>query len=186
MQQPTPRDDSFPPTVLSIGAVDAIRRRLDEDDSSWRIIIDGPSGSGKTTIATELGEALGLSVLNLEEWVPGWDGLAEGTRITEELLSGERTGYHRWDWYQERYEEFAPVDLSGRWILEGCGSLTPVTAQFADLRLWVEAEPEVAKARGLERDGARFAPHWQRWHDQEVRHWEQDNPRGLADLIIRT
>lgn len=184
--KPTTCYDSLPPTVLRAGAVDVIRKRLDEDDSPRRIIIDGPSGSGKTTIAAELGDLFDLPVLSIEEWVPGWEGLAEGTRITEELLTGERSGYHRWDWYQEHFEEFVPVDLSGSWILEGCGSLTPVTAPLVDLRLWVEAEPEVAKARGLERDGARFAPHWQQWHDQEARHWELDNPRGLADLIIRT
>ena len=151
-----------------------------------RILIDGPSGSGKTTLAQNLGEVLNIPVFGSEYWAPGWEGLQEGSKITEELVSGAASTYRRWDWESYSFAEEIPFDATGAWIIEGCGSLTPGSAPYSNLRVWVEADPDIAKSRGLTRDGEAYAQHWDAWHRQEVEHWERNNPSKLADIIIRT
>ena len=44
----------------------------------YTLLIDGPSGAGKTTLALQIGEALGIPVVHLDDFYPGWGGLAEG------------------------------------------------------------------------------------------------------------
>lgn len=151
-----------------------------------RILIDGPSGSGKTTVAQVLGEVLGAPVYGSEYWAPGWEGLADGARMTEDLVAGRTPSYRRWDWETYGFAEEVAFDAEGPWIVEGCGALTPRSAPNADVTVWVEADPQVAKARGLGRDGETYAAHWDAWHRQEVDHWERNRPRDLADVIIRT
>lgn len=160
-------------------------RRI-EVGAARRIVIDGPSGSGKTTLANQLSQQTGFRVLHLDDWYPDWDGLAEGTRIAEDLVTGRLTSYPRWDWDQHRIRDWVPVELGDSWILEGCGALTEVTRAAADLAVWVEASPEVARRRGLERDGDGYAPWWDRWHRQELEHWSRHRPRNLADLRVST
>lgn len=147
------------------------------------ILIDGISGSGKTTLANLLGQR-GYQVLHLDDWYPGWDGLAAGSQITAELLAGTRTSYPQWDWDNNCVGTEVPVDLSQPWIIEGCGALTPATAPFASLRIWMELPVAEAKGRALARDGDTYAPWWQHWHDQELRHWDLNHPRSLADLRL--
>ena len=155
-------------------------------DQPVRIVIDGPSGSGKTTLANKLGSLLDVRVLSVEDWVPGWDGLTEGTAVTEELLRGERDSYTRWDWVREGYAEEVVLDPAEPWIIEGCGALTPTTAANATLSIWVEADPQEARARGLARDGELYAPFWEQWNRAEREHWVRNSPRTLADLVIKT
>ncbi|WIK64515.1 hypothetical protein [Gleimia hominis] len=52
------------------------------------VLIDGGSGSGKTTLAQQLFEALRpyaprLQLVHLDEFYPGWHGLAAGSQILE-------------------------------------------------------------------------------------------------------
>lgn len=151
-----------------------------------RIIIDGPSGSGKTTLAGQLSEQCGLPIFHLDDWYPGWEGLAQGTRIAEGLATGELTAYPRWDWEAGRVSELVPAHLENGWIIEGCGSLTATTLAAADHTIWVEADPEVARERALRRDGDAYLPWWDCWHQQELGHWKRWDPRSLADAVIRT
>lgn len=149
-----------------------------------RIVIDGPSGAGKTTLANELGERYGLPVLHLDNWYPGWDGLAEGTRIAEEIVTGTRADYPTWDWANNQIAELVPVDLSAGWILEGCGALTSVTKATSDLAIWLEMPIELARERGLARDGASYEPYWEQWYQQELEHWRAHDPKSLADQVV--
>lgn len=155
------------------------------------ILIDGRSGSGKTQLARWLSARLardidGLTSLAMDAWYPGWDGLAEGSRILAEEILLAPHAYTAWDWAGDRPGERVSVCSRCPLIVEGCGALTPRTRELADLAVWVDAAAEVRKARALGRDGDAYAPHWDRWAAQEADHMLRDAPRRLADITMDT
>ena len=133
------------------------------------VTIDGYSGSGKSTLAAALARLVnGWQVLHLDDWYPGWDGLEAGAdiarRIAADLRGGRASSYEAWDWENGATGATIPVPLAPT-IIEGCGAIEAE----ADLAIWI-ADPgeEERRHRALARDGQTFAPHWQRWADQDL------------------
>ena len=133
------------------------------------VTIDGYSGSGKSTLAAALTPLLpGWQVLHLDDWYPGWDGLAAGAdiarRIAADLRAGRASSYEAWDWEHGTTGATIRVPLAPT-IIEGCGAIEVE----ADLAVWI-ADPgeEERRTRALARDGQTYAPHWQRWADQDL------------------
>ena len=132
------------------------------------VTIDGYSGSGKSTLAAALAcLLLGWHVLHLDDWYPGWDGLAAGTqvarRICEDLRAGCPSSYEAWDWEADAPGVVVDVPVAPT-IIEGCGAWDA----DADLSIWIEDPGEDERRRlALARDVATDAPHWQRWADQD-------------------
>lgn len=133
------------------------------------VTIDGYSGSGKSTLAAALDQLVnGWQVLHLDDWYPGWDGLAAGAdiarRIAADLRAGRASSYEAWDWENGTTGATIRVPLVPT-IIEGCGA---VEAE-ADLAVWI-ADPgeEERRHRAIARDGQTYAPHWQRWADQDL------------------
>ena len=133
------------------------------------VTIDGYSGSGKSTLAAALASLLpGWQVLHLDDWYPGWDGLAAGTdiarRIATDLRGGRASSYEAWDWENDATGETTRVPLAPT-IIEGCGAIEAE----ADLAIWI-ADPgeDERRSRALARDGQTYAPHWRRWADQDL------------------
>ena len=133
------------------------------------VTIDGYSGSGKSTLAAALVPLLpGWQVLHLDDWYPGWDGLAEGghiaRRIAADLRGGRASSYEAWDWENGTTGATIRVPLAPT-IIEGCGAIEAE----ADLSVWI-ADPgeDERRSRALVRDGQTYAPHWQRWADQDL------------------
>ena len=133
------------------------------------VTIDGYSGSGKSTLAAALDQLVnGWQVLHLDDWYPGWDGLAAGAdiarRIAVDLRAGRTSSYQAWDWEQGTTGATIRVPLAPT-IIEGCGAIEAE----ADLAVWI-ADPgeEERRHRALARDGQTYAPHWQRWADQDL------------------
>lgn len=133
------------------------------------VTIDGYSGSGKSTLAAALARLVaGWQVLHLDDWYPGWDGLAAGAdiarRIAADLRAGRASSYEAWDWEHGTTGATIRVPLAPT-IIEGCGAIEAE----ADLAVWI-ADPgeEERRHRALARDGQTFAPHWQRWADQDL------------------
>lgn len=143
-----------------------------ETDAELRVpvvTIDGYSGSGKSTLAAALERQLeGWQILHLDDWYPGWDGLAEGARvaraIAHDLRAGRPSSYVTWDWEASAPGHAVRVPLAPA-IIEGCGALEAE----ADLSVWI-ADPgeEERRSRAIARDGQTFAPHWQRWARQDL------------------
>lgn len=158
------------------------------------IVIDGRSGACKTSLSRLVLEHWPLEapaqLVALDSIYPGWDGLDEGVeRALHDILlphdRGDDAIWRRWDWVEDREAEAHTVDHRRGLILEGCGALTPQTAPLADVRVWVESPDAARKARALARDGDGFRAQWDRWAAQEERHIERDDPRSLADVIVR-
>lgn len=133
------------------------------------VTIDGYSGSGKSTLAAALVRLVnGWQVLHLDDWYPGWDGLAAGAdiarRIAADLRGGRASSYEAWDWENGATGATIRVPLAPT-IIEGCGAIEAE----ADLVIWI-ADPgeEERRNRALARDGQTYAPHWQRWADQDL------------------
>ena len=133
------------------------------------VTIDGYSGSGKSTLAAALARLVnGWQVLHLDDWYPGWDGLAEGAhiarRIAADLRGGRASSYEAWDWDKGTTGATTLVPLVPT-IIEGCGAIEAE----ADLAVWI-ADPgeDERRHRALARDGQTYAPHWQRWADQDL------------------
>lgn len=133
------------------------------------VTIDGYSGSGKSTLATAIARLVnGWQVLHLDDWYPGWDGLAAGAdiarRIAADLRGGRASSYEAWDWENGATGATIRVPLAPT-IIEGCGAIEAE----ADLAVWI-ADPgeDERRHRALARDGQTYAPHWQRWADQDL------------------
>ena len=133
------------------------------------VTIDGYSGSGKSTLAAALASLLpGWQVLHLDDWYPGWDGLAAGSdiarRLAADLRGGRASSYKAWDWEAGETGATIRVPLAPT-IIEGCGAIEAE----ADLAIWI-ADPgeDERRSRALARDGQTYAPHWRRWADQDL------------------
>ena len=153
--------------------------------------IDGPSGSGKTTLAGRVREHLDCPVVHMDDLFPGWDGLAAASglladQVLRPLAAGEAARYRRWDWDASSWAEHVELPWTAQLIVEGCASTVRPAGDFVAVRVWVEAARDVRMARGIERDGEMFRPHWQRWAAQERELFTEDRTRERADLVVRT
>ena len=133
------------------------------------VTIDGYSGAGKSTLAAAIARLVnGWQVLHLDDWYPGWDGLAEGAdiarRIAADLREGRASSYEAWDWDKGTTGATIRVPLVPT-IIEGCGAIEAE----ADIAVWI-ADPgeDERRSRALARDGQTYAPHWRRWADQDL------------------
>ena len=151
------------------------------------VLIDGRSGSGKTTLANDLAQRLGVHIVHLDEFYPGWSGLAQASRITaEHVLATDDPHYVRWDWSRDQPGERVGLDPCDDLIVEGSGSITHATLQAADrrgtvvsIRLWLDTDTR--KDRALRRDDGAFDPYWDLWAEQEDRHYASP---PAVDLLI--
>lgn len=133
------------------------------------VTVDGYSGSGKSTLARALAAAdSAWQVLHMDDWYPGWDGLDAGARVARaiaaDLRAGRDSSYVAWDWEADAVGRTRRVPARPT-IIEGCDAVEA----DADLTIWL-ADPGEAerRRRALARDGATYAPHWQRWAAQDL------------------
>lgn len=145
------------------------------------ILIDGRSGSGKTTLAHALGKHLDWPVVHLDDFYPGWDGLAAGRAAVPSVITERR--FQRWDWEHNIAGTWVDVPR-GDLIIEGVGAVTVASIRAAGddvLTIVVQAPVEVRKARALRRDPG-FAEYWDMWAAQEDEHFANFVP---VDMIVR-
>lgn len=156
------------------------------------LCIDGPSGSGKSELATRVGAARpGSVVVRLDDLLHGWGGLPDlAATVAQDLLAplarGERASYRRYDWHAGVLAERVHLPATDLLVLDGVGSGARLIAPWRSLLVWVEAERDVRRARGLSRDGDSFAPHWATWARQEAAHHEAQRTRESADVLRDT
>lgn len=151
-------------------------RRGDRRGSSLLVGIDGRSGSGKTALAHALTRAVEASgtpavVVHLDDLYAGWDGLAAALPVVRDsvlapLAQGHPGAFTRWDWHRESPGGTVVVPAAPVVVVEGVGAVAADPGAY-DLTVWTHAPAAVRRHRSLTRDGAEFAPHWDRWAAQE-------------------
>jgi uridine kinase len=151
------------------------------------VLIDGRSGSGKSTLAGALAVELGAAVVHLEDIYPGWDGLdVAAEHVVRHVLGSSTPRWQRWDWERSTPAGWHDVDPSMPLIVEGSGALSRAGRALATFGVWVELDDEERRRRALDRDGDRYAPHWERWARQEAVFVDRERPQASADAIVRT
>lgn len=149
------------------------------------ILIDGRSGVGKSQLATLLADRLpNTQVLRLDDVYPGWDGLDAASRAVPLILATGR--WRSWDWAQDRPAGVRLLDPHRPVIVEGVGAISRASRELAGVAIWLETDDATRRRRAIDRDGEVFEPHWDRWAAQEERFIARENPRSLADVVIRT
>lgn len=159
--------------------------------------VDGPAGAGKTTFADGLSEELLLQtgtrpqIVHMDDIYPGWDGLAEAVDLVtscvlEPLSRGKDGTFRRWDWLAGVRAEVVHVPVANWIVLEGVGSGSRRCRPHLAGLAWLEADRDIRMARGIERDGEAFRPHWERWAVQEERLFRAEDTRSHATVILET
>lgn len=153
------------------------------------VLVDGPSGAGKTTWADRLGEKTGWRVVHLDDFYPGWGGLAEGARmVVDDVLDPVNPGYTRWDWARGRPAQWVPLDPQASLIVEGVGAVTrqsvAAAARLGRVRtVHITAAAGDRFRRAIARDPG-YRDWWEMWSRQEDAHFSGDGAVP-ADKVIR-
>jgi hypothetical protein len=168
-----------------------LRHQFLADERAVSIIaVDGFSGSGKSYFARRLALELGATVVNTDDFVPGWDGLGESIDLLEEwilapLSSGVSARWHRYDWDLMRTTEWVDVPLSSALVVEGCGVGAQRLSEYYSYLVWVEADESLRLDRlPLRFDWEMYQPFVDVWAEQERKLRDGDDVAGRADLVI--
>ena len=131
----------------------------------------------------------------MDDLYAGWEGLAQGSLyLVENILKPIRLAgkahWQRWDWANDKRGGSDPgngwreFDGENMLIVEGCGSVTPQSAELADLTIWIEAELQTRKERFETRDRGLFSNFWNSWSAQEDEFFQEKRPEQLCELTV--
>lgn len=167
------------------------------------IAIDGCGGSGKSTCARRLQQhAAAVTLVEMDSFFrpsaerPDGAGAAKPiagdydwerlvTQVLDPLRANRPGRYQRYDWPQDMLAEFCTVPIGGVVIVEGVYSTLPAIADCYDVRVWVEAPPQLRLARGIARDGEAARVRWVNdWLPAEQKYVSTDHPQERSDLIV--
>lgn len=154
--------------------------------------VDGFSGAGKTALSEVLGRREGIQVVSIEEFYPGWDGLAQGPAravdgLVEPLRDRRTPRWRSWDWEHDREGAETERPLPGPVVvLEGCGAGARVLRAHQALTMWVDAAPQERERRLREReDWPLYAPYREAWQHREQALAVQEGLPDAADALVR-
>jgi uridine kinase len=154
------------------------------------VTVDGPSGGGKTSLAKRLCRALRrVPVVHLDHLYEGWtglDGMASNldSWVFTPLRHGMPGQHLVYDWHRGAFNEWREVPLAPALVVEGVGAGQAQFAEHAVLRLWVEADEDLRRARTLEREGPAMETALREWWPREERLFAEDGTRARADLVV--
>ena len=120
------------------------------------------------------------TVVNLDDLLEGWGGLSGVAERLDPLLlplAGDQPGrYERYDWVEERFADWVPVEPTPLLIVEGVGSGSRRHRDLCTVLVWVEVGDDLRLRRGLERDGDAVRGQWEEWMVEET--------QARADVVV--
>ena len=152
------------------------------------IAVDGRSASGKTTFANRLSSTLNAPLVHSDDvawhhsFFDWWPLMIE--QIITPFQAGLAIDWRPEAWTEKGREGSITVPKSSILILEGVSVTRREMSEHLDLPIWVETDPKVAEARGLERDGPDGRDFWFEWQAAEDPFLEADKPWDRARIII--
>jgi uridine kinase len=162
--------------------------------------ISGYAGAGKSVLARQLVDAVDDAVRvrgddfldpnRVHRRSADWDGV-DRQRLRhgalEPFRSGRAVAVRRLDWSTGRHGDATPLPQSSVLVVDSIGIFHPELLPWFDLTVWVDVDPEVARARGMARDRAAGREHdtlWTEvWAPNDHEFEQAFSPRGLADIL---
>ncbi|MDR0495642.1 MAG: hypothetical protein LBG95_08470 [Treponema sp.] len=120
------------------------------------ILIDGIGGSGKTSLAVKIAEVVNANLVHSDDvcWNADpihWDGeMLDG--IINPWLKKNIVTYRPSGWIKMSRPGCIDVDPNKALIIEGMGASRKTLRAVASYSIWVDAEPEIARTRLVQRD----------------------------------
>jgi len=185
------------PSELAEKIAAQVLELVDRGNSMPIVLIDGRSNSGKSTLAGEVQNLIfknGESaprVVHMDDLYLGWNGLQAGADylnrfILKPLSDSYIAQWREFDWanpgepgYEARNGEWREFAGGTPLIIEGCGALNQLSAQVANIKIWLEVPQEIRHQRWLEREGS--SEHWAEWAAQEEEFYAREKSSELAD-----
>lgn len=186
--------------LATIDDLIVIIRRLQDAHRPLVVAIDGAGGAGKSTLASALvtrlsGDAIALSMDDFivrdraldDSWEHAWDRGRLIEQVLDPIREGRPVMYQRLEWERNRLSSPIFLRPSRIVIVEGITSLHPHLDAYWHLRIWVEADAEVALERGRARDAdTENAQYWDLWSRNDARYRENHVPHERADVVVQT
>jgi cytidylate kinase len=178
-------------TSMTFGQIAAAIRDCRVVPGRTRVVgVDGMSGAGKTGFAGRLAAELDAPCLCTDDFVPGWNGLADSIGLLVDwvlrpLAEGRPARWRRYDWMVGRAGDWAELPGADVVVIEGCCVGTPAAAAYLSYLVWVEAQPAERRLRVERRDDWYFyAPFADGWSRQESALQAGSGAAERADVVI--
>jgi len=122
------------------------------------VLVDGKGGSGKTTFAVKFADVLNANIVTTDDvcWHADpihWD-CEMLNRIIHPWLNGADISYTPTGWIKKNREGFIQVDSNKALIIEGSGACRKTLRKFAAYSVWIDTDPDISRARVIQRDFA--------------------------------
>lgn len=177
----------------SASAAERVLELVDQGVSTPIVLIDGRAGSGKSTLAALLqnqlfkeGDSL-PRLIHMDDLYEGWDGLQAGVDYLQRMIlnpvaARRKAEWREFDWSAGERVRWREFEGGTPLVIEGCGSISRLAAEAADLRIWVESADPVRYQRWVEREGN--DEFYGKWAAQEVEFYARERSTELADLTV--
>jgi len=158
------------------------------------VLVDGRSGSGKSTFAERLARLLGGAVAQSDDIAWHLDPLDWADVLLDGVIApwrrGEANSFRPPGWVSQGGPGAVEVPRRPLLVVEGVGAGRADLAVGAELVVWVQADRDEARRRGLARDVAlgrtpeEAEAFWDGWMRAEEPFLAHDRPWSRAPLIV--
>jgi uridine kinase len=116
-------------------------------------------------------------------WEEGFNPYRLRSQALGPLARHSPARYQAWDWNLRRFGPTRLVEPAEFVIVEGVSSSRKELSDILGYRIWVDAPRDMRLARGLERDGQKARPLWDKWAAWEEDYVHSERPDQRADII---